>query len=99
MNGSAPPLNGTWAISLAPNGGYAVVKEPDTKALRVVGSSTISGGTVILVDQKGPASCPGKIAKATYSWRPIATKLTLTKISDPCTGRPGILGGTFTRIR
>ena len=99
VKGSAPPLNGTWVISFAPSGGYAVVREPDTKALQVVGSSTVSGGTVVVVDEKGPASCPGKIAKAAYAWRLTATKLTLTKISDPCSGRAVILGGTFTRIR
>jgi hypothetical protein len=98
VSGSAPPLNGTWLISFAGNGTYEVVKEPDTKAPQVRGSSTVAGQTVVLVDQRGPASCPGTIAKGTYSWRLTATTLKLTKISDSCTGRAVILGGTFTRV-
>ena len=98
VQGSAPPLNGTWLISFATNGAYAVFKEPDSKALQIGGSSTVSGQTVVLVDQKGPASCPGRIAKATYTWRLTRRTLKLTKITDPCTGRAVILGGIFTRV-
>ena len=98
VKGSAPELNGTWLISFAPNGAYAVVKEPDTKALQAGGASTVSGHTVVLVDQEGPASCPGRMARGRYGWQLNGATLKLTKISDPCTGRTIILGGTFTRV-
>lgn len=93
-----PPLHGTWVISFAPNGAYAVVKEPNTKSLMVGGTSTVSGNTVTLTDKEGPASCPGSSARAKYTFKITGKKLKLTKISEPCTGRGVIFAGTFTKV-
>jgi hypothetical protein len=98
ITGSAPALDGTWVISFGPNGAYAVVKAPNTKALMVGGASKVSGSTVTLTDEEGPASCPGSTARAKYRFTITGKTLKLTKISEPCTGRGVIFAGTFTRV-
>jgi hypothetical protein len=98
IKSAAPSLNGTWLLSFSPSGAYAVVKKPNTKALMVGGISTASGTTVTMTDREGPASCPGASARAKYSFRITGKKLKLTKISEPCSGRGVILGGTFTKV-
>ena len=98
VSSPVPALRGTWLISFAPNGGYAVVKEPDTKALMVGGTSTVAGSTLTMTDKEGPASGPGSTARARYAFRITGKILKLTKISEPCTGRSIILAGTLTRV-
>ena len=98
VSSPAPALRGTWLISFAPNGAYAVVKKPNTKALMVGGTSTVSGATLTMTDREGPASCSGSTARARYSFKITGKTLKLTKISEPCTGRSVILAGTFTRV-
>jgi hypothetical protein len=98
IKSSVPALNGTWLLSFSPNGAYAVVKEPNTKALMVGGISTASGSTVTMTDKEGPASCAGSTARAKYGFKITGKKLKLTKISEPCSGRGVILGATFTKV-
>jgi hypothetical protein len=98
VKSSVPVLQGTWLLSFAPNGAYAVVKEPNTKTLMVGGTSTVAGGTVTMTDKEGPASCTGSTARARYSFKITGNKLRLTKISETCSGRGAILAGAFTRV-
>ena len=72
--------------------------KPNTKAIMVSGSSTVSGGTLTLTDKGGPASCPGPTARARYSYKITGKNLKLTKLSEPCTGRGVIFAGTFTKV-
>ena len=62
VTGKSAQLNGTWLLSFAPNGAYAVVKEPDTSTLLIGGSSTTSGSVLTLVDRTGPLACTGRSA-------------------------------------
>jgi hypothetical protein len=100
IKGSAAQLNGTWLISFAPNGAYAVVKEPNTTTALIGGSSSTSGGTVTMTDKAGPAACTGKTATARYRWSLSGRTLRLTKVKDACAGRSVILGtSSFTKVR
>jgi hypothetical protein len=98
ISSPVPLLHGTWEITFAPNGAYTVVKAPNTKALMVSGTSTVSGSTLTLTDKGGPASCPGSTARARYTFKVTGKTLKLTKISEPCTGRAVIFAGTFTKV-
>jgi hypothetical protein len=100
VKGPVAQLNGTWLLSFAPSGVYAIVKEPKTKQLLSGGSSSIKGKTITFVNKKGPLACPGASAKGTYSWHLSGKRLKLTKIADLCDGRPPVLTSeTLTKVR
>jgi hypothetical protein len=76
------------------------VKAPATGTLLIGGSSTSSGHKVVLVDKTGPLSCTGASATGKYSWNKSGKTLKLTKVHDPCGGRPLVLAGTsWTKVR
>lgn len=100
IKGSAAQLNGTWLVSFAPNGAYAVVKEPDTTVPLIGGRSSTSGSTVTMTDKTGPAACTGTTATARYKWSLAGKKLTLTKVKETCAGRAVILATSpLTKVR
>jgi hypothetical protein len=100
IKGGVPPLNGVWLLSFAPNGAYAVVKEPSTKKLLIGGLSSISGHALALRDKAGPLACRGSQDRASYSWALSGKKLTLTVVKDTCTGRAAVLASApYTKVR
>ena len=93
-------LNGTWLLSFAPNGAYAIVKEPNTKTLLIGGSSTATAGKLTFHDKTGPLACTGKTAVGTYSWKLSGKTLKLTKLADGCAGRIAVLTtASLTKVR
>jgi hypothetical protein len=93
-------LNGTWLLSFAPNGAYAVVKEPNANTLLIGGTSSTRGSTLTMTDKTGPAACTGTTATARYKWSLSGKTLKLTKIKDTCGGRAVILGtSALTKVR
>jgi hypothetical protein len=100
ISGSAAQLNGTWLISFAPNGAYAVVKEPNTSQLLIGGSSAAAHGTLTMTDKTGPAKCTGNSATARYRYSISDKTLHLTKVKDLCAPRAVILGSAgLTKVR
>jgi hypothetical protein len=100
ISGNAAQLNGTWLISFAPNGAYAVVKEPNTTQLLIGGTSTTRRGTVTMTDKTGPAKCTGRTATARYRYSLSNGGLRLTKVKDLCGPRTVILASTgLTKVR
>jgi hypothetical protein len=97
ISGSAAQLNGIWLISFAPNGAYAVVKEPNTSQLLVGGSSTTAHGMLTMTDKTGPAKCTGKSATARYRYGLSDKTLHLRKVRDLCAPRTVILASTGLR--
>ena len=97
QKGQAAVLNGTWLISFAPNGAYAVVKEPSSSTLLIGGSSSVAGTTIVFHDKTGPLAC---VASGRYSWKLIGKTLKLTKLTDTCAGRVLVLSSaTYARVR
>jgi hypothetical protein len=95
--GKTGVLNGTWLISFAPNGTYAVVKEPNTSTLLIGGSSAVSGSKVSMVDKAGPLACK---SLGTYSWSLSRKTLRLTRVKDTCAGRVAVLSSTaYTKVQ
>lgn len=97
IKSSNAQLKGTWLISFAGTGAYAVAKEPSSTLL-IGGSSSVSGHTLTMTDQTGPLACKGGQARATYSWSLSGKKLTLKAVKDACAGRSLILAGAFTKV-
>ena len=99
VKGKSSLLNGKWLISFAPNGAYAVVKEPATKTLLIGGVSKVSGHTVALTDKTGPLRCTGSQVNASYSWTISGKTLKLKPTKEACGGRGAVLGSApFTRV-
>jgi hypothetical protein len=94
------PLNATWRVQITPDHRYVIFRN----GARVVSGSWvkiihfgyyIGPPTVGFRDRSGPAACPGKTARATYTWRPKSaagrTYLVFKSVGDSCAGRRAIL--------
>lgn len=100
IKGKITALNGTWLVSIAANGAYAIVKEPSTKTLLIGGTSTVSGGKIAFHDKTGPLACTGASAVGRYSWALSGKSLKLTKTADTCVGRALVLtSSTLVKVR
>jgi hypothetical protein len=99
IKGKSAQLNGKWLLSFAPNGAYAVAKEPSTHLL-IGGSATISGHTLVFVDKTGPLHCTGTQARASYTWSLSGTTLRLAAVKETCSGRAAVLGSAaFVKLK
>ena len=97
--GGSGPLSGTWRLAFSASGAYTVSKKPNTSAVLIAGTSTVSGHKIVLVDRSGPASCTGSSAKGTYSWTLAGKRLKLHVVKDTCGGRPEVLASSaWTRV-
>ena len=100
IKGKITALNGTWLVSIAPNGAYAIVKEPSTKTVLIGGTSTVSGTKITFHDKTGPLACAGASAVGKYSWSLSGKTLKLTKVADACGGRALVLtSSTLAKVR
>lgn len=64
----------------------------------VAGIVTVSDDKITLEDQSGSLACLPPVEKGTYSWSFDGADLTLTPFSEPCDGRPQVLGaGAWTK--
>ncbi len=88
LNGA---LDGTWKITFK-KGAYKVT---DNGHAAVNGAYKLKGSTISLTDKAGPAKCSetGK-----YKFQLNGKTLKLTKISDPCAGRAGVLSRKLTKV-
>ena len=97
QKGQSAVLNGTWLISFAPSGAYAVVKEPSTTTLLIGGSSSATGNTIVFHDKVGPLACT---VSGRYSWSLRGKTMKLTKAKDTCAGRVLVLSSTaWAKVR
>jgi hypothetical protein len=96
ITGATPAVvNGTWRLTVDPTA-FSVTKGT---ALAVVGSARIAGNRITFRDVAGRFASRGAQATAVYSWRVTGTRLTLTAVREPCTGRKTILTKRFIRVR
>jgi hypothetical protein len=95
ISGKSKALNGTWVLSFAANGFYTVAKKPNTNAILVGGSSTLSGKSLTLADHQGKMACK---TPAEYTFTKAGTHLKFKKVSDSCAGRLVILGAAWTKL-
>jgi hypothetical protein len=93
----ALPIKGTytttvsgskWTISIAPSGRYGIY---NTGRKLVTGSVRVTGKRVAFVDQGGPRACRGAVAVGIYRWQLTRGLLTLTPLSERCSGRRVVL--------
>ena len=99
IKGKVAALNGTWLLSFASNGAYAIVKEPNTKTLLIGGTSAVSHATIAFHDKTGPLACTGKAAVGKYSWNLSGKTLRLARIADACSGRTLVLtSASLTKV-
>jgi hypothetical protein len=95
ISGATPAvLNGTWRLTVRSTG-FSVTKG---SALAVLGSVRIAGKRITFHDLGGPFACRGARATGVYTWRIAGTRLTLTAVREPCSGRKTILTKPFTRV-
>ena len=100
ISGKNAQLDGTWLLSIAPNGVYAVVKEPDTKTILIGGQSAVNGKNMAFADKLGPLACKGAAAIGYYTFTLAGKTLTLHVARDRCAGRPAVLASApFTKGR
>lgn len=86
--GKGTGIDGKWAISIAPSGRYGIY----ARGRRIItGSAKTTGKRVTFADQGGPSACPGAKAVGVYRWKLAGGLLTLTPLSDACTGRRIVL--------
>ena len=88
ITGKGAGFNGKWTISIAPSGRYGIYKSG--KKI-ITGSAKTTGKRVTFADQLGPAACPGAQAIGVYTWKLAGKLLTLTPLSDACSGRRTVL--------
>ncbi len=94
--GQAAVLNGTWLISFAPNGAYAVVREPKTSTPLIGGSSSVAGKTIVFHDKAGPLACA---SNGKYSWSLSGKTMKLARVKDTCSGRVLVLSSAaYTKV-
>jgi hypothetical protein len=82
-------LKGTWVLNFMQGGKYSIT---DNGVVVVRGHFT-STSRVYLSNETGPAACP---QAGVYAWKRTGKTLKFTKVSDPCTGRAGVLSLPFT---
>jgi hypothetical protein len=94
-------LNATWRVQITPDHHYVIFRN----GARVVSGSWvkivhfgyyIGPPTVGFRDRSGLAACPGKTARATYTWRlkqsaAGRTYLVFKSVGDSCAGRKAVL--------
>jgi hypothetical protein len=81
-------LNGRWQLRLLAGSRYAVLRN----GVAVVrGAGTRTARRLTFKDTAGPAACRGGDATGVYSWKLSGKSLTLTAVSDSCTGRRAVL--------
>jgi hypothetical protein len=90
---SPAQFKGTWVLSLANSGTYAVA---DNGHLLVRGKYSATGSTITFSHETGNGACA---KSGTYSWKKTGKTLKFTRISDSaaCSGRSGVLAHTFTQ--
>jgi hypothetical protein len=94
ITGARPAaLNGTWRLAVV-NPSFSLRKDG---ALAVIGTVTIAGSRVTFRDAAGPLACRGTQKSGTYTWRLRGRRLTFTRFSDTCGGRPLVLSRPFVQ--
>ena len=99
ISGKKPALlNGEWAIEIAKNGDYAILKRISKTQgkVEVRGKALLNPNHLItFTKETGPLACKvvGK-----YRWTITGKRLTFERLHDTCLGRRVVLGGTFKRV-
>jgi hypothetical protein len=89
-----PLLNATWRLGFrSPT--YGVTRNG---GVVVAGTFKVVGNRVTFHDLAGTLACRGAQVNGRYTWRIQGAKLTLTRVSDACPGRRGVLAHIFTRV-
>jgi len=89
---------GTLTLTIASNGSYTTVD--NVNGVNLTGTYSTSGNQLTITDTGGTGSCTAGQATGTYTYAigGGGSTLTLTKVSDNCTGRTNAINGlNFTR--
>ena len=80
-----PAIVGDWSIVWRMDGDFIIGFESDAF---VRGAFSVNGSQVTLTDRDGPGRCP---EPGTYEWAFEDSELSLTLVSDDCSGRVEVL--------
>lgn len=79
---------GVWILTFEADADFRATKDG---AVVVQGNVLVSNNQIILRDLAGSFSCAPPTDKGTYGWVVSANLLTLTLVSDGCSGRRDVL--------